>query len=534
MSKRNLVLLTVLSGILLAPAWYPWGSGLFLLFAFVPLLFVEYEINKHPEKFKRRLNFWLPFLCFVIFNSLTTWWIKNAAYAGVIVAVILNSILMSTAFYLFSLTRRKLGDWFGYFSLVFYWIAYEYFYLNAEISWTWLNLGNGFANDIRLVQWYELTGSTGGTLWALIINIFLFKVLNGWFIFKSPGKIKTELTVLLIFLVVPIAYSLTRFYTYKEKRNPYNIVVLQPNIDPYMKFNDIPPDEQMNILLDLARSSADSLTDYIVVPETFINNNLWLDKMESNESIQSIRGFLKDYPRAKMVIGATTYRLYANPAERSETARPFQGYYYDSYNSSLQIDSTKRIQYYHKSQLVVGVEKMPYTKYLKFLEKIMVNLGGTFRSHGIQKERTCLYSPQDSLCIATPICYESIFGEFVSDYLVPGHPGFIFVITNDGWWGNTPGYVQHNSFSRIRAIENRRSVARSANTGISSFINQRGEILQEIGWWQRASIKATLNANDKLSFYTKYGDYIGRVAAFFGIFFLFFTFVKIVLKSKIH
>jgi apolipoprotein N-acyltransferase len=532
MLKRNLVLLSVLSGILLAPAWYSWGSGLFLLIALVPLLFVENEINKHPDKLKKRLNFWLPFLCFLLFNLLTTWWIKNASFAGLIVAVILNSTLMSTVFYLFSLTRRKLGDGFGYFSLVFYWIAYEYFYLNAEISWTWLNLGNGFAHDIRLIQWYEFTGSTGGTLWALLINIFLFKVLNGWLNFKSLEKIKTELAILLTFLMIPIGYSLVRFYTYVEKSNPYRIAVLQPNIDPYEKFNDIPPEEQMSILLDLAAGVTDTLTDYIVVPETFINNRLWLDEMELNPSIKSVRGFLKNYPKSKMIIGATTYRLYKNPGEISKSAKPFGEYFYDSFNTALQIDSTKNIQYYHKSQLVVGVEKMPYTKYLKFLEKIMINLGGTFRSHGIQKERTCLYSPQDSLSIAVPICYESIFGEYVSDYLVPGHAGFIFVITNDGWWGDTPGYVQHNSFSSIRAIENRRSIARSANTGISSFINQRGEILQKIGWWQRSAIKATLNANDKITFYTKCGDYIGRVSVFFGIFFLLYTFVKILLTRK--
>jgi apolipoprotein N-acyltransferase len=532
MSKRNLVLLSILSGILLAPAWYPIGSGLLLLFALVPMLFVEDEINSHPEKYKKRLSFWLPFLCFAIFNTLTSWWIKNASFAGVIVAVLLNATLMSTVFYLFSLTRRKLGDGFGYFSLVFYWIAFEYFYLNAEISWTWMNLGNGFANSIRFVQWYEFTGSTGGTLWVLLANIFLFKVLKAWYTFKSLEKVKSEFIFLLIIIIIPVSYSLVRFYTYKEKSMPYNIVVLQPNIDPYQKFNDIPADEQMNILLDLAKGSTDSLTDYIVVPETFINNNLWLDKMESNQSIKRIREFLKDFPKAKMIIGATTYKLYINPEDKSESARPFQNFFYDSFNSSLQIDSTKTIQYYHKSQLVVGVEKMPYTKYLKFLEKIMVNLGGTFRSHGIQKERTCLYSPQDSCSIATPICYESIFGEFVSDYLVPGHPGFIFVITNDGWWGNTPGHVQHNSFSSIRAIENRRSIARSANTGISSFFDQRGKILQEIGWWQRSSIKATLNANDRITFYTQYGDYIGRVCAFFGFFFLLYTLVKILISFR--
>ena len=532
MSKRNIILLSVLSGVVLSPAWYSWGSGLFLPIALVPMLIAENIMNNNPEKFKKRLFFFFFFAGFAVFNILTTWWIKNASFAGVIVAVLLNSTLMSTVFYLFSLTRRRLGDGFGYFSLVFYWVAYEYLYLNGEISWTWLNLGNGFANDVRLIQWYEYTGVLGGTFWILLMNIFLFKIINH---FIGGGSLKTSKTLIyssLILFILPVSFSLIRFYTYKEKTNPYNILVLQPNIDPYEKFNDIPPAEQMEILLNLAAASTDTITDYIVVPETFINNSLWLDDMEQNPSIKSIRNFLKDFPKAKMIIGATTYKYYPSEKEKSETARPFREGFYDSFNTSLQIDSTNIIQYYHKSQLVVGVEKMPYTKTLKFLEKIMLNLGGTFRSHGIQKERTCLYSPQDSLSIATPICYESIFGEFVSDYLVPGKESLIFVITNDGWWGDTPGYVQHNSFSSIRAIENRRSIARSANTGISSFINQRGEILQEVGWWQRSAIKASLNANDKMTFYTIYGDYFGRVSVFFGIFFGLYTFVKVLMTRR--
>ncbi len=532
MPKRNLILLSVLSGVLLTPAWYSWGSGIILLIALVPLLFVEEVLNKVHGKNAKKLSFWIPFLGFAVFNILTTWWIKNASAAGSIVAVLLNSTLMSTVFYLFSLTRRRLGDGFGYFSLIFYWIAYEYLYLHGEISWTWLNLGNGFANDIRLIQWYEYTGVLGGTLWVLLMNIFWFKVLNDWINNKSIREARTDLIVFLCVLIIPVGFSLIRFYSYEEKSNPYSIVVLQPNIDPYEKFNDIPADEQMGILLDMAAGVTDNKTDYIVAPETFINNNLWLDDMELNPSIRSIRKFLEQYPRVKVVIGATTYKFYSDSLEKSETSRPFREGFYDSFNTALQIDSTKNIQYYHKSQLVVGVEKMPYTQHLKFLERIMLNLGGTFRSHGIQAERSCLYSPQDSLSIATPICYESIFGEFVSDYIVPGKEGFLFVITNDGWWGDTPGYVQHNSFSGIRAIETRRSVARSANTGISSFFNQRGEILQKIGWWKRSSIKASLNANDKMTFYSLHGDYIGRVSVFFGLMFLLYTLVKIILNSK--
>ncbi len=532
MSKRNIRLLAVLSGILLAPAWYTGGFGPLLLIALVPLLISEEEISSQPEKYRLRKVFGTAFLSFSVFNLLTTWWIWNASPAGLAVAILLNSLLMGTAFWLFSVTKRRLGRLAGYASLVFYWTAYEYMYLNAEISWTWLNLGNGFSHNIRLIQWYDVTGVLGGTFWVLVSNILAFLFVNGLRKGKKPSELKKEAAVLAAVIIIPVIISLVRFYTYTEKPNPVNITVIQPNIDPYQKFNDIPADEQMKILLDLAAGAADSSTDYFVAPETFINNSLWLDDMNYNPSIKSIRAFLQQYPKSIMVVGATTYKFYATEANRSETSRPFKGGFYDSYNSSLQIDSTDIIQFYHKSQLVVGVEKMPYTKYLKFLENVMLNLGGTFRSHGIQKDRTCLYSPVDSLCIATPICYESIFGEYVSDYLVPGKESLIFVITNDGWWGDTPGYVQHNSFSSLRAIENRRSIARSANTGISSFINQKGEVLESLGWWKRGTLRATLNTSNRMSFYTLHGDFLGSMSLWLGIAVLLGTAVQIARRKK--
>ena len=533
MSKRKLILLSVLSGLLLTPAWYSWGSGLFILFALVPLLYVEQELALHPEKYKRSLNFGLPFLTFFIWNALTIWWLKNASLPGMIFAVFFNSFVITIPFWLFSLTHRKLGDGFGYFSLIFYWLAFEYIYINGEVSFTWLDLGNGFAQDIRLIQWYEYTGVQGGTLWVLLSNIFLFKIIRKYLADRSFINLRTEIVILAIILIVPVSLSLYRFATYMEKSDPYEIVVIQPNIDPYMKFNDIPADEQMDIMLHLADSLTNNETDYIAVPETFINNNIWLDQLGTNPSIRQIKRFMNSYPKTKMIVGATTYKAFRNGEILSETARPLrEGIYYDSYNTALQIDSTNNIQYYHKSQLVVGVEKMPYTRHLGFLKNITLRLGGTFRNPGTQKYRSSLISPQDGLRIAPVICYESIFGEYVTDYITRAGSDMIFVITNDGWWGDTPGYIQHNSFSCIRAVETRRSIARSANTGISCFINQKGEMLQSLGWWERSAIKASLNANDKITFYVKHGDYLGRISTFFGIFMLLYTIVKIILSRK--
>lgn len=531
MSLKLRLIYCFVSGILFVPAWYTNGSGFFLFIAFIPLLFVEADLRKSNKN--TRQFFLLPFLTFLIWNILATWWIKNASFAGLLAALLVNTTMMTIPFWLFSLTHRKLGDGFGYFSLFFYWIAFEYLYLNAEISWTWLNLGNGFANNIKIIQWYEYTGILGGTAWVLAVNLLLFKILQGLQNKKPPRQLIVEISLAGAIFLFPIFYSLHRFNSYSEKKNPVDIVVIQPNIDPYKKFNDISPEKQLDILERLVDSISDDQTDYIVIPETFINDNVWLHQLNQNPSIHRIKAIADKYPGVSVVFGATTYKLYENEESATSTARPYRRKtFYDSFNTAFQIDSTENIPDYHKSELVVGVEKMPYTEYLGFLRKIMLNLGGTFRSHGEQDYRETFISAADSLRVGPVICYESIFGEFVTEYVSKAGANLIFVITNDGWWGDTPGYIQHNSFSALRAIENRRSIARSANTGISSFFNQKGEMLQSIPWWERAAIREKLNANDELTFYTVHGDYFGRIATFTGIAILLYTLVIGIIKRK--
>ncbi|MBN1131614.1 MAG: apolipoprotein N-acyltransferase [Bacteroidales bacterium] len=530
----NRVPLAVISGSLLSLAFYHWCSGVILMVALVPLLLIEHDISekKQQQRSKRVSVIWYAVLAFALFNILTSYWVRYAAWIGIIGAVIVNTTLMTFVFWLFHITKRRLGSRLGYASLVIYWVAFEFLYLNGKINFPWLLLGNGFANDIGLIQWYEVTGTLGGTAWVLVINILLFRLLLGLLHRKGIKHQRNLLSWTLGVILLPTIISLVRFYTYEEEENPYEIVVLQPNIDPYMKFADMPQEEQTRILLRLADSLTTPGTDYIVGPETAINNNIWEHQVHMSPDIMAIREFLKSYPKAKFVLGATTYKLYDHPSEYTKTSRPIRNgeFEYDSFNSAFQMDSTGHIPFYHKSKLVVGVEFMPFTNTLKFLENVTVRLGGVFRSNGTQAARDAFISPQDGTRVGPVICWESVFGEYVTDYVKEAGANFLFVITNDGWWGNTPGHRQHNSYAHLRAIETRRSIARSANTGISSMINQKGEEIERIGWWTRSGMRNNLNANDHITFYVKYGDYLGRLSVFLGILLLLYTTVRRFLK----
>ncbi|MDR3296687.1 MAG: apolipoprotein N-acyltransferase, partial [Prevotellaceae bacterium] len=131
---------------------------------------------------------------------------------------------------------------------------------------------------------------------------------------------------------------------------------------------------------------------------------------------------------------------------------------------------------------------------------------------GTQPEREAFSSVSGKFRAGIAVCYESIFGQFVTEYVHQG-ANMLFIITNDGWWRDTPGHRQHLRYASLRAIETRRSIARSANTGISAIINQRGEIEQRSSWWVRTTLVGLINANEHITPYVRHGDVIGRIAA---------------------
>ncbi len=514
MKRSYRLLLSVLSGILLSMAWLGF-PGWLLFVAFIPLLYLDDYFVQLSKEF-RSVSFWgHAYLSFFIWNILTTWWIMHATLAGAAMAIITNSFLMSLVWWLIHIARRNFRANLGYLSLFVFWISFEYFHFHWDIEWPWLTLGNGFSNNIKIVQWFEYTGTLGGTLWILIVNVLLFRLIQNWLDKKLFKQLLMPAGFLILILIIPITVSLYRYFSYTEKNDPKDIVVIQPNIDPYSERYDLQAENQkLEKFLRLAKSKTTDETDYIIGPETvFENPRYWNeDNLQSNEQLHRLKEFLDGYSNAEMVFGVSSYKVYTDKENVTSTSRTRDGVTYDMFNTAIFLGANHETQIYHKSILVVGVEKMPFMKYLGFLGDLVINIGGTSNSLGRQEEPSNFIT-WDNVQIAPVICYESVFGEYVTKYINKGAQ-LIFIITNDGWWKNTPGYRQHLSFARLRAIETRRSIARAANTGISCFINQRGDVLQKTEWWKEDAISATINANDDITFYVKYGDYVARISLF--------------------
>jgi len=533
MQKLKLLGLAILSGLMMGVAWPETGGLAPLLFiSFVPLLFVEHQLSK--ENRSSLAVFGHAYLAFLVFNTFSTWWIWYASEAGMVMAEVLNSLFMSTIFLWFHHIKKRLGTSKGFISLVVLWIGFEWLHYNWDLSHPWSTFGNTFANQTWLIQWYEYTGALGGSLWALVVNILVFVLLNNLILLKEEFVKQKKLMITLVgLLIIPTLFSYQIYTNITEEEHPIEVVVVQPNIDPYKdKFGGMSEAQQVDRILSLAKKKMTSTTDFVVAPETAIPRGCTEDALEENYGVIEAKRLLNEFPTTKLVIGANTYIDYPKSNEKpTKTARPDEqtGGWYDAFNTALEIDSKSEIKIYHKSKLVLGVEKLPFASILAPFEKYAINLGGTMGSLGIEKEAKIF--DNEIAKIAPVICYESIYGEYVTDYIKKG-ANVIFIITNDGWWEDTPGYKQHLAYGRLRAIETRRSIARSANTGISCFINQRGDILQATKWWGQDVISGKINLNNQTTFYTNHGDYIGRVAAFIGALMLLWN-ISLYLKSRV-
>jgi apolipoprotein N-acyltransferase len=526
MTRSFRLMLSVTSGVLLSLPWLGF-PGWMLFFALFPLLLLDHYFV-YDSKYSRSVVFWgYAFLTFIIWNSITTWWIAYATVVGALLAILANSFLMSLVWWLAHAARRHFKTTLGYVALIVFYISFEYFHFHWDVEWPWLTLGNGFANNVKLIQWYEFTGTLGGSLWVLVMNVILFRIyLNfrnslPWISSLYPGA------AFLILLLFPAGLSYSMYNSYTEKENPLNVVIVQPNIDPYSeRYDQKAENEKLQIFLRLADSKTNDQTDLVIGPETVFER--WpdwnLDRLDYNHIFMQITDWMWNYPNAEVIFGSSTSKIYPDTESASSSARVSNGVHYDVFNTALFIGRSGTEQVYHKSILVSGVEKMPLKEYLWLLNDVVFDLGGTTGSLGRQ-ERPSNFTLKNGVMVAPAICYESVFGGYLTRFVRKGAQ-LIVVITNDGWWRNTPGYKQHLSFSRLRAIETRRSVARSANTGISCFINQRGDISKDSPWWEEAAIEGTVNLNDKLTFYVNYGDYIARISMFMSVMLLLFMVVK--------
>ena len=521
MKKTHRYLLSILSGLLLFLSWPPHGFPLLAFFAFVPLFFVSDDLLEHETKVPFWRGLWHAYITLLIWNIGTTWWIWNITPEGCIAALALNSFFMAIVFGCWQRFRTlRLPTITAPLALIAFWCTWEYLHLNWDLTWPWLNLGNVFSNSTEFVQWYEITGTFGGTIWILVGNFLFYFLLK-----KIRENRKAALyhgIALLLWIALPAAGSLIRYHTYQlpSPANEKNIevVIVQQNTDPVEEQYHMNNLQHAQRLWDVASSKLTPNTKLLLCAETAIpweiaSAAIGADDCPTFNSsyawLPMVDTLTANYPNLNFIVGLSTYEIFDHKA--TLTAQETRsGLFIDSYNTAACFNHNGLAGLYYKSKLVPGVEKMPYPQVFGFLEKLAIDLGGTSGSLGKDTEQRTFQLQGLPFRIGTAICYESAYGEHFGKFVKNGAQ-LMSVITNDGWWGNSPGYKQHFMMSKMRAVETRRTILRSANTGISAIIDERGDAHQQTKYNTRLALRDNVVPNDTITFYVKHGDYLARL-----------------------
>ena len=489
----QLIFKSFISGLLF---YFSWPTNFTILtplifFAFIPLLLIQKEVE--TKKNGNIIFFICCYISFLIFNFTTTFWVEKAspAFGEGLFAVLCNSLFMSIVLYFFHICKKNIKLISPLFFLSFFWVLFEILHFNWELNWPWLTLGNAFSELPSWIQWFSYTGVLGGSLWVILINYCIYNI---YVFYLDFGHVQIKKLIYILFLIIiPISCSLILSLSFKYSGKKINVLVAQTNLDPNTKFENQSWKFEKKLFYDLTNNVTDSI-DYVIFPETYLSTQFTLinDKpiQYNRNQIAHIIRMVEKYKNLNIILGATIDHF-------------LDGQKIKKYNSVLQINSDS-LSYYHKSKLVPGAEQLPFRNYLKyFFKDNFLSLAGGAGNLSVQDSISLIEFNDNK--IASLVCYESVFPNHVREFIDKGAQA-IFIITNDGWWGDSQGRKQHNSYARIRAIENRRYVVRSANTGISSVINPLGYFEKIIDPNKTDTFITPISLLSSKTFYVKYGN----------------------------
>jgi len=486
----------------------------FLIFiAWVPLIQLEKETRHHANPY---MVFNYAFVSFLLWNVMGTWWISRAQLVGAILIMVVNSLLQALIFWWISRIRTILKIPLV-FPFLIIWMGYEHFHQFWDLAWPWLNLGNALVTAPKLIQWYEFTGNRGGTLWIILINLAAWKVYD---MYRNNGRgaMASVGAGTLLLILVPMVLSYHMFMHFKEEGKTVTVALIQPNLDPYTeKFLPEKQAQHLEAFFRVADTICDDDTQFLIGPETLIVQQIDERDPSASPYYRQLLTFLERYPKLHCLLGVHSFRkLEDEKVPPGSRFNEEENFHYEAFNTALFLAPGSAPQFYHKTKLVPLFERMPFVQYLGFLGKFSLELGGYSGTYSLRQESATFELPDPSVRILPVVCFESVFGHYIAQNL-PEEKGFICMITNDGWWKNTPGYRHHYNFSPIRAIECRRDMVRAANTGISAIIDARGMVVASTPWWRKATLKGKIHLRRGQTFFARHGDYLGRGSLFLGI-----------------
>ncbi|MCZ7555597.1 MAG: apolipoprotein N-acyltransferase [Bacteroidia bacterium] len=511
-SRSRNMLLACASGLLLALAFPPVPFGHTALVALVPFLFLLERQRSFAGAFR------YSYLAFLVANFGTIYWISGwwgddpwLKAAGVVVNLV-HPLLFTIPGMLLYFIRRRLGPVAMGAGFPFLWTTWEWLAHLPELSFPWMLLANTQTYDHIGIQYITVTGTFGITLWIASINALLYigvrHIIRGTWHFPSRPALALLATVVLL-LLLPKIHGTVLLRNPEAAQRTLRIGIVQPDIDPYEKWGSgETPLMKLQKLLHLYDSLAQFQPDLVLMPETAIPFRI-LQATYREEWLELRRRV--DSSGVALLTGFPYTVFYDDPETAPGSARriPDTNIRYHDFNAAMLVEAGETVpQVYKKSRLTPLSERIPYLDALPFMQDALT-WGVGISNWGLGNDTTVftLNNRPTRDGFWAMICYETLYPSFVAGFAARGANAF-GVITNDGWFGPTSGPYQLQRYTVLRAIENRRAIARCANNGVSCFINKYGEVRQETKLYTQAAILDEVESTDEITFYARHGDWL--------------------------
>ncbi|MEW6060560.1 MAG: apolipoprotein N-acyltransferase [Bacteroidota bacterium] len=513
--KKFLVGLSFAVAVLLGVSFPPFPIGVTACIGFVPFLLLVDNIHSFGRFFR------YSYSAFFVFSLLTLYWVGGYTHLKDLYLMFAGGALLLWQPIFFTLpasvyyfVRKRIPHQYSVWSFPFIWITFEWLYALGEFAFPWLTIGNTQTYHLEKIQFADVTGVYGISLWVLIINIVIFFLLKSILSNSDKSKSVGLTIVVLVLYILPNFYSLSVNERDLKKidSSSFTVGIVQPNVDPWDKWEGANSFQgrwnQSLCYLELIKREINDSVDIVVLPESAILLNL----PSFNEQYSEFRRQVDSLDIA--IISGYARVKYYDPDSAPASSSTIKGtnIRYDSFNSIFLVEpGMTETQSYSKMRLVPFAERIPYADEVPFLiEPLRWGVG--ISNWGLGNDSTVFSSKKVNAKFLAMVCYESIFPEFVASFVNKGAEFLVFV-TNDSWWGNTSGARQHQQYAVLRAIENRRWVVRCANGGISSFIDPYGTTYDKTEMYVQDYIQRTITPRKEKTFYSVHGDWIARISA---------------------
>ena len=468
------------AALLAAPFIEPWLFPLAWI-AFVPLfLAVDRAVNLRQAVFYGWLMGLAAHLIGFHWLTYTISFFGGFPFVVSVVIFVLYAALQGIQMALFALLVRAVG--FGPLMVfpALFWVPCEFLF---PLLFPWY-IANSQVSLLWLIQTADLVGPYGTSFIVMWFGAALYHALSAS---AEPRKKFLPLAYACLAILVALVYGFQRLQSVGEEMagaGKLSVGAVQGNVDIDMKWN--PLLAQKNLAQHRQLTGELGAVPLIIWPESAVEALIPEDLPALPVDVMPV--FKAE--RAYFIFGTKSFR--GKPGQSD----------FKAFNTAFFSDAQGRIlAHYHKQVLLAFGEYLPFAKFLSWIPAMPFADGFTPGPGPV-----AFHLPR-SVRVAPLICYEDLMPDLARKFVNDSRANVLVNLTNDAWYGKSVGPWQHLRLAQSRAIETRRSLLRVTNTGVTSLVNAKGEVVKLLPMFTAAVMQTEVDVLNETTYYVRFGDW---------------------------